>query len=220
MAIRHMAGARRRARSDDEILGADHDRRHWPCGADSPPATRIPALAGAVGCDRDTCGRDDPASDLAEASRLRAADLCRRRLWPVEPRAKRPACARLCRAQSGAAGGASGARGAGAIVPSTATFANMVARRQSGRERLACSQHLDHPDHCRDRPSARGRDLHDLHENRLGNFAVLPHAAGAGRNAPLAHSRTRTVSHHPDLARAHARDVGRCTRHRRARDGG
>ena len=45
-----------------------------------------------------------PHLALAEGSRLRAADLCRRRLWPVEPRPERSTCARLCRPQSGAAG--------------------------------------------------------------------------------------------------------------------
>src|SRR5437764_15032830 len=129
MAVRHLARARRRAGADDEVLGADHDRRHWACGADSPRAAKIPALAGALGCDRDACGRDDPAFDLAEASRFRAADLCRRRLWLVGPRAKRPARARLYRAQSGAAGRTGGARGAGAIATSTAPFPNLVIRR-------------------------------------------------------------------------------------------
>ena len=47
--------------------------------------------------------RHDPASGLAEGSRLRAADLCRRRLQPAEPRAGRAARARLYRPQSGAA---------------------------------------------------------------------------------------------------------------------
>ena len=32
--IRHVARARRRAGADDQILGADHDRRHRPCRAD------------------------------------------------------------------------------------------------------------------------------------------------------------------------------------------
>ena len=62
-----------------------------------PDAAEVPALAGAMGRDRHACGRDDPAFDLAEAGRIRAADLCRRHLRAVRPRADRPACARLYR---------------------------------------------------------------------------------------------------------------------------
>ena len=97
------------------------------------------------------------------AGRLRAVDLCRRRLRPVEPRAERPARARLYRPQSGAAAGAGGAGGAGAgLVPAGAggsrgaVQARLVARREPGRERVAGAQRLDHPDRGRDRAAARG----------------------------------------------------------------
>ena len=69
-----------------------------------PDRLAIPALAGAVGRDRHAGGRDGSASDLAEGGRLRAADLCRRRLCAVEPRAEPSARARLYRSQSRAAG--------------------------------------------------------------------------------------------------------------------
>src|SRR3984893_12673004 len=220
MAVRDMARACRRAGADDEILGADHDRRDLPCGADSPRATKIPALAGAVGCDCDAWGRDDPASDLAQERRLRAADLCRRRLWPFQSRAKRLARARLCRAQSGAARRAGGARGAGAAVAPTSAFADLVARPESGRERVAGAQRLDHPAHRRDRAAARRSSVYGLHEDRLGNLAVLPRAVGAGRDPRAAHSGISAVSYHRDLARPHARDARRRADHRRARDGG
>ena len=39
MQIRRVARARRRAGADDQILGADHDRRHRPCRAD--PSRRV-----------------------------------------------------------------------------------------------------------------------------------------------------------------------------------
>ena len=52
----------RRAGADDEILGADHDRRDRACRADPSRAAGFPALAGAVGRDRDARGRDAPAS--------------------------------------------------------------------------------------------------------------------------------------------------------------
>ena len=103
MHVRPVARPCRRAGADDQILGADHDRRDRACRADPSRALTVPALAGAVGCDRHPRGGDDPASGLAEGGRLRAADLCRRRLWPVEPRAEPSARARLCRPQSRAA---------------------------------------------------------------------------------------------------------------------
>ena len=57
--IRHLARACRRAGADDQILGADHDRRHRSCRADPSGAPAVPALAGAVGRDRHACGGDD-----------------------------------------------------------------------------------------------------------------------------------------------------------------
>ena len=81
VAQRHPARARRRIGADDQILGADHDRRHRARRADPSRAHEIPALARAMGCDRNDGDRDDPASDLAEGCRLRAVDLCRRCLW-------------------------------------------------------------------------------------------------------------------------------------------
>ena len=57
-----LARACRRAGADDEILGADHDRRGRARCADSSRAAEIPALAGAMGCDRRRRRCDDPAS--------------------------------------------------------------------------------------------------------------------------------------------------------------
>ncbi|MHC2888197.1 hypothetical protein ACVI53_011113 [Bradyrhizobium barranii subsp. barranii] len=82
LAVRYLVRARRRAGADDEILGADHDRRHRPCRADSSRSAAIPAVAGAVGGDRDHGGGDDPAHRLACGRAFRAADLCRRYLQP------------------------------------------------------------------------------------------------------------------------------------------
>ena len=50
--IRPLARPCRRAGADDQILGADHDRRHRACGADPSRALAVPAFAGAVGRDR------------------------------------------------------------------------------------------------------------------------------------------------------------------------
>ncbi len=69
-AVRHLARACRRAGADDQILGADHDRRGRHRRADASRPARLPALAGAMGCDRDVRGRDDPASVVAQAGRL------------------------------------------------------------------------------------------------------------------------------------------------------
>ena len=89
-ARRAVARACRRAGADDQILGADHDRRDRDRRAASSRSAAVPALAGAMGRDRHAGGRDDSASVVAEAGRFRAADLCRRCLWIV--RAARSAC--------------------------------------------------------------------------------------------------------------------------------
>ena len=157
-----------------------------------------------------------PASDLAQAGRLPAADLCRRRLRPAEPRAERPARARLYRPQSGAACSARGARRAGAGMEAAilgeagatnfgAVQARVVARRKHERECVAGAQYLADPGDRRDRSAARRPDLCGLHEDRLGDFAVLPDAAGAGRDPRVAAATHRAVSHRRDLARCDAR---------------
>ena len=64
---------------------------------DPPRPAEISALAGAVGRDRRARRRNDSTSDLAEGCRLRAADLCRRRLCPHQPGAMPSACDRLYR---------------------------------------------------------------------------------------------------------------------------
>ena len=64
--------------------------------------------------------------------------------------------------------------------------ARLVSRRQHGRQSLAGAQCLDHPGRGRDRAAARRSDLHRLHEDRLGNLAVLPDPAGAGRDSRAA----------------------------------
>ena len=60
MALRHLALACRRAGADDEILGADHDRRHRLAALMHPERLKFPALAGAMGRDRNARGRHDP----------------------------------------------------------------------------------------------------------------------------------------------------------------
>ena len=104
-----------------------------------PDRLKFLALAGAMGCDCHPRRRHDPASGLAEGGRLRAADLCRRRLRPVEPRPERAARARLCRPQSGAAAGAGGAgaacAGAGTAVVEDAAGAGRRAPGRAGRIR-------------------------------------------------------------------------------------
>ena len=95
--IRTVAWAGRRAGADDQILGADHDRRHRPCGADPSAAAAVPALAGAVGRDIGAGGGDDPAFHLAEAGGFRAVHLCRRYLFAHRPPHDRRPRARICR---------------------------------------------------------------------------------------------------------------------------
>ena len=55
-AIRPLARHRRRAGADDQILGADHDRRHRPCRADPSRPDAVSEIAGAVDRDR-RCSR-------------------------------------------------------------------------------------------------------------------------------------------------------------------
>src|SRR6266436_5558902 len=207
LAVRDLARACRCAGADDQILGADHDRRDRACGADAPRSAEIPALAGAVGRDRNTRGRDDPASDLAKGRRLRAADLCRRCLWAVEPRAERATGARLCRPQSGAVGAPGRAGRAGARLAASMAFPRVVGWREPWRQSLAGAEHLDDPDHRRDRAAARRPGFQRLYENRLGNFAVLPGAAGAGRYAVAPRAADGAVQDCRDLACCDARNA-------------
>ena len=69
--VRPVARPCRRAGADDEILGADHDRRGRGRGAAASRPVAVPALAGAMGRDRHAGGRDAAASVVAEAGRLR-----------------------------------------------------------------------------------------------------------------------------------------------------
>ncbi len=114
-AIRPVARPRRRAGADDEILGADHDRRGRAGGVAASGSPAVPALAGAMGRDRHAGGRDAAASRLAARRGFRAADLCRRCLYAFDPRPERAARAGLHRPQCCAAGAAdrAGVGGAG-----------------------------------------------------------------------------------------------------------
>ena len=96
------------------------------------------------------------------------------------------------------------------LAPSRA----LVSRRQSGRQYVAGAQCLDHPDRRRDRAAARRAGFHGLYEDRLGNLAVLPDAAGAGRDPVAAAAEDRAVSYRRDLAGDDARDAGRLALYR------
>ena len=93
--IRHLARPCRRAGADDQILGADHDRRHRACRADPSRRGCSSCVASAVGCDRNAGGGDDPAFGLAEAGGFRAADLCRRHLRPRAARRSFSSCSAM-----------------------------------------------------------------------------------------------------------------------------
>src|ERR1700682_318322 len=101
-----------------------------------------------------------------------------------------------------------------------AAYAAMAPRREQEREYVAGAQHLDRPARGRDRATARRLVLHDLHEDRLGNFAVLPDPAGAGCYSVAAAATDGAVSYCRDLARGHAGRPRRLALHRRGGDGG
>ena len=177
-----------------------------------PERLTIPAFAGAVGCDRDARGGDDPASGLAEevdfVPLTYAGDT-----YSLSSRPQTHAAgARLYRPQSGAARAAGGAgRARAGLVPPWWTLLLQRPSRwsrapgragQFGRRPFAGAQRLDHPDHRRDRAAARRVGLQNLHEDRLGHLAVLPGAAGAGRDPGAARAAHGAVQHHRDLARA------------------
>jgi hypothetical protein len=84
--------------------------------------------------------------------------------------------------------------------------------------RGAGAQRLDHPDRGRGRAAARRIDLVGLHEDRLGDLAVLSDAAGAGRRSTPALARRRPVPDRGNLAGADARHARRLAQHRAARD--
>ena len=146
-ARRRLARACRSTSADDEILGADHDRRDRIGGAAASRPAQIPALAGAVGRAGHRGGRHAPPSVVAEGSALRAADLCRRRLRTVRSRPENSSRARLHRPQSCIAGaaGRAGGTGAGLCPPLVEigaaavgiVYALLVARPKSGCQRLA-----------------------------------------------------------------------------------
>src|SRR5258708_35021504 len=87
-----------------------------------------------------------------------------------------------------------------------AVRACVVTGRESGREGVAGAEYLDHPDRGCDRAAARRLGVHRLQEDRLGNFAVLPDPAGAGRDPIAARAADCAASYHANLARRSARD--------------
>ena len=105
----------------------------------------------------------------------------------------------------------------GAIDMATlgAVDAGVVARRKPGRQSFTGAQYLDHPDRGRGRAAARRLDFQGLHEDRLGNPAVLSDATGADCRSIAAHSKDRIVSYYRDLARDHARGACRVAAHSR-----
>ena len=191
--IRPVARPCRRAGADDQILGADHDRRHRACGAD--PSGRLQFLRS-------------PAPWVAIATLVVA--MMPHLVWlkqvdfvpltyagdvyaPVEPRAEPAACARLCRPQSRAARVADRAGGARAGLVPPWWRVCCGSRRRCSR---APGRAAPNPGVNRSQalnvwiiqavvaigPPLGALGLHDLHEDRLGNLAVLPGAAGAGRD--------------------------------------
>src|SRR5258708_8902014 len=84
---------------------------------------------------------------------------------------------------------------------------------ESRREGVAGAEYLDHPDRGCDRAAARRLGVHDLHEDRLGNFAVLPDPAGAGRDSIAARAEDCAVSYPGNLPRRHARGPCRLALH-------
>src|SRR5450631_781922 len=85
--------------------------------------------------------------------------------------------------------------------------AHVVARRQQGRQSGSGVQCLGDPAHRRGRPAARRIAVHHLYEDRLGHFAVLPGAAGAGRDPCAEHPQDGAGSHRGGLARDLARNA-------------
>jgi 4-amino-4-deoxy-L-arabinose transferase-like glycosyltransferase len=63
---------------------------------------------------------------------------------------------------------------------------------------------VDHPDRGSGRAAARRVDLVGLHEDRLGDLAVLSDAAGVGRHSGSARARRCSVPDHSNLAGADA----------------
>src|ERR1700722_18257109 len=223
-ARRAVARPCRRAGADDQILGADHDRRDRDRSTRSSRAVAVPAFAGAMGGDRHLGGRDASASVVVEAGRFRAADLRGRYLRNSESRAVRSACCRICRAQSGVASLARGAGRAGLSPPPMvakpgptafgAIHAQLVSRPQSRGQYSGGVERLDHPDRGRNRAPAWRAYLHDLFEDRLGDLAVLSDPAGAGCDPVAAAAKDRTVSYCRDLAGVDARGACRLAHHR------
>jgi len=81
---------------------------------------------------------------------------------------------------------------------------HLVARPNPGVNFFAGAQCLDDPDYRCHRPAARRAGLHGLYEDRLGHLAVLPDAAGAGRDPGAARAEGSAVQYCRDLARDHA----------------
>jgi hypothetical protein len=136
-------------------------------------------------------------------------------VYGLSNRAQSIARTRLHRPQSRAARYSRRAGGAGARLETAVlgdadataigmVHAQLVARREHGCEPAAGAQYLDHPGDRRDRAAARRPVLHGLYEDRLGNFAVLPDAAGAGRDPCVARAEDGAFSFGRDLAGDHA----------------
>ncbi len=84
----------------------------------------------------------------------------------------------------------------------------------AGVNLVAGAQYLDHPGNRRGRSAARRPVLQRLYEDRLGHLAVLPDAAGAGRDSGAAPSKDRAVLSGRDLARDHVSGAGGLAHHR------
>ena len=145
---------------------------------------------------------------VAEAGRLRAADLCRRRLWAVEPRAERCSSCSAISATIWRCWRAPVALAALALAW-TPRWRTLGARcRAHGRAApnagVNASQALNVwiiQIVVAIGPPLGALDLHGLYEDRLGNLAVLPDAAGAGRDSRAAPAKDGAVRYRRDLAR-------------------
>src|ERR1035437_8992965 len=90
-------------------------------------------------------------------------------------------------------------------LPAALARAALVSAGQSRRAGVAGDQCLDHPARGRDRPVGWRADLRDLHQDRLGNLAVLPDAADAGRVSRAARAAGGAGPDHRDLDRKSTR---------------
>src|SRR5258708_40307558 len=96
--------------------------------------------------------------------------------------------------------------GENAAATLRAVRACVVTGCESGREGVAGAEYLDNPDRGCDRAAARRLGVHDLHDDRLGNFSVLPNPAGAVPDSIPALAEDCAISFHVTMARRHVRD--------------